>query len=257
MSSTLLKEYFAKLTSNSPFFFAILDDKHQYHMVNDRYCDVAGLTHNDLVGMNDMQVLGERFYTQLKSYYDRAFTGESIEAEIALDEADVESSLHFSVSPIEFNGVIEFIVFHAIDSSEKQILTRSLEETESKFIKLSKLIPDGFVVVEDDCILSANPAAARLFGYADYTSLLGEPLSQLLVDPKTNRSAKLSFDDGQSQQPLYFNTSDYCGANRRLSLHIDHANMLGQSAYLILIQDLDDKPKPVSQSGNEDINIDT
>lgn len=135
MSSKLLKEYFAKLTSNSPFFFAILDDEHRYWMVNDRYCDVAGLTHSDLVGMNDHEVLGARFYNHLKPYYERAFLGESIEAEVTLDESDIESSLHFSVSPIELNGVIEYIVFHAIDTSEKQIITRSLEESESKFFK--------------------------------------------------------------------------------------------------------------------------
>ncbi len=75
-------------------------------------------------------------------------------------------------------------MFHAIDTSEKQILTRSLEESESKFLKLSQLIPDGLILVEDDCILSANPASARLFGYAKSTDLLGESLNRLLSNEK-------------------------------------------------------------------------
>ncbi|MGF1747439.1 MULTISPECIES: EAL domain-containing protein [Vibrio] len=256
MSSKSLKEYFAKLTSNSPFFFAILDDEHQYCMVNDRYCDVAGLTHSDLVGMNDQQILGERFYCQLKPYYDRALSGESIEAEVTLDESDVESSLHFSVSPISVDGVIENIVFHAIDTSEKQILTRSLEESESKFLKLSRLIPDGLLLVEDDCILSANPAAARLFGYSSPTDLLSEPLSRLLVDEHSKAPVSLNLNSTIDSKPLHFRTSDYCGTQRRLVLHVDDANLFGNCAHLILIQDMDEKPKPVSKDSHEDVNID-
>ncbi|NOH27472.1 sensor domain-containing protein [Vibrio mediterranei] len=257
MSSKMLKEYFAKLTSNSPFFFAILDDEHHYCMVNDRYCDVAGLTHSDLVGMNDLQILGERFYNQLKPYYDRALQGESIEAEVTLDESDVESSLHFSVSPILNDGVIEYIVFHAIDTSEKQILTRSLEESESKFLKLSQLIPDGLILVEDDCILSANPASARLFGYAKSTDLLGESLNRLLSNEKNNNRVQLDLANVASGTPLHFLTSEYCGTQRRLSLHVDDANLFGNSAHLVLIQDMDEKPSPVAQNSNEDVNIDT
>jgi len=253
----MLKEYFAKLTSNSPFFFAILDDEHHYCMVNDRYCDVAGLTHSDLVGMNDLQILGERFYNQLKPYYDRALQGESIEAEVTLDESDVESSLHFSVSPILNDGVIEYIVFHAIDTSEKQILTRSLEESESKFLKLSQLIPDGLILVEDDCILSANPASARLFGYAKSTDLLGESLNRLLSNEKNNNRVQLDLANIVNGTPLHFLTSEYCGTQRRLSLHVDDANLFGNSAHLVLIQDMDEKPNPVAQNSNEDVNIDT
>ncbi|MGR5176684.1 sensor domain-containing protein [Vibrio parahaemolyticus] len=256
MSSKLLKEYFAKLTSNSPFFFAILDDEHHYCMVNDRYCDVAGLTHSDLVGMNDLQILGERFYNQLKPYYGRAFQGESIEAEVTLDESDVESSLHFSVSPIEFEGVVEYIVFHAIDTSEKQILTRSLEESESKFHKLSQLIPDGLILVEDDCILSANPAAARLFGYTNHSDLLGESLNRLLKNENDNNRVQLDLSRVHDD-PLQFLTSEYCGAQRRLALHIDDAHLFGNSAHLVLLQDTDEKPNPVTQNSSEDVNIDT
>jgi diguanylate cyclase (GGDEF)-like protein/PAS domain S-box-containing protein len=256
MSSKLLKEYFAKLTSNSPFFFAILDDEHRYWMVNDRYCDVAGLTHSDLIGMNDHEVLGTRFYHQLKPYYERAFLGESIEAEVTLDESDIESSLHFSVSPIELNGVVEYVVFHAIDTSEKQIITRSLEESETKFLKLTELIPDGLLLVEDGCIISANPASARLFGYSSQSDLLGESLTRLLRNESDNQRVQLDLHQLNAKVPLHFMTSEYCGIQRRLALHVDTANLFGANAHLILVQDLDEKPSPVTQTSHEDANID-
>lgn len=75
--------------------FAILDDQHQYVMVNERYCDIAGLSSEEMVGMSDSQVLGEHFYRHLKPFYERAFNNEHIESELTLSEIDLETSLHF------------------------------------------------------------------------------------------------------------------------------------------------------------------
>ncbi|MCV5747099.1 hypothetical protein OFN42_43490, partial [Escherichia coli] len=77
-------------------------------------------------------VLGEQFYKKLAPYYQRAFKGVHVEAEITLDETDLETSLHFSLSPVYEGNEVRFVVFHAVDTSEKQILVRSLEEAENK-----------------------------------------------------------------------------------------------------------------------------
>ncbi|MDF4535664.1 PAS domain S-box protein, partial [Vibrio parahaemolyticus] len=153
-TSSQLKHWFAKITSHSPFFFAILNDQHQYVMVNERYCDIAGLSSEEMVGMSDSQVLGEHFYRHLKPFYERAFNNEHIESELTLSEIDLETSLHFSLSPIMINDRVQYLVFHAIDTSEKQILVRSLEESESKYALLTTLLPDGLMMVENDCIIS-------------------------------------------------------------------------------------------------------
>ncbi len=104
MLSQQLQHWFTKITANSPFFFAILDRQHNYSLVNGRYCDISGLAADELIGMRDTQILGEQFYGLLKPYYDRAFGGETLEAEITLGEIDLETSLHFSLSPIEMMG---------------------------------------------------------------------------------------------------------------------------------------------------------
>ena len=91
-----LQHWFTQLTANSPFFFAVLDAQHNYLMVNERYCDIAGLTQTELTGMNDRQTLGEQFYQHLKPYYERAFNGEAIEAEVTLNETDLDTSLPVS-----------------------------------------------------------------------------------------------------------------------------------------------------------------
>ncbi|HHF0480153.1 TPA: EAL domain-containing protein [Vibrio antiquarius] len=257
MPSQQLKHWFATLTSNSPFFFAILDKKHNYRMVSDRYCDIAGLSHEEIIGLNDCQVLGEQFYKKLAPYYQRAFKGTHVEAEITLDETDLETSLHFSLSPVFEGNEIRFVVFHAVDTSEKQILVRSLEESESKFAKLTQLLPDGLLLIEDDIIISANPASARLLGLNSPHDLLGEELSRLFIDENSKKVFSHRLSALISDKPFVCLTSARCGFERKVQLHADSTAILGSESQIILIQDADDTPKNLSSASNEDIHIDS
>ncbi|TMX33030.1 c-di-GMP phosphodiesterase [Vibrio rotiferianus] len=256
MPSQHLKHWFVKLTSNSPFFFAILDNKYRYRMVSERYCDITGLEHDDVVGLTDEQVLGEQFYHKLQPYYQRAFSGEHIEAEITLDETDLETSLHFSISPIIEDKQTRFVVFHAIDTSEKQILVRSLEESETKFSKLTQLLPDGLLLVEDDIIISANPASARLLGLNSPHELLGEELSRLFIDENSKKVFSHKLSSLLSEKPFICLTSARCGFERKVQLNADVTAILGSESQIILIQDADDTPKNLSNS-TEDAHIDS
>ncbi|EMK6580152.1 EAL domain-containing protein [Vibrio parahaemolyticus] len=257
MPSQQLQHWFATLTSNSPFFFAILDKKHNYRMVSDRYCDIAGLNHEEIIGLNDCQVLGEQFYKKLAPYYQRAFKGVHVEAEITLDETDLETSLHFSLSPVYEGNEVRFVVFHAVDTSEKQILVRSLEEAENKFAKLTQLLPDGLLLIEDDTIISANPASARLLGLNSPHELLGEELSRLFIDENTKKVFSHRLSALISDKPFVCLTSARCGFERKVQLHADSTAILGSESQIILIQDADDTPKHLSSASSEDSHIDS
>ncbi|HCE1775588.1 TPA: EAL domain-containing protein [Vibrio parahaemolyticus] len=257
MPSQQLQHWFATLTSNSPFFFAILDKKHNYRMVSDRYCDIAGLNHEEIIGLNDCQVLGEQFYKKLAPYYQRAFKGVHVEAEITLDETDLETSLHFSLSPVYEGNEVRFVVFHAVDTSEKQILVRSLEEAENKFAKLTQLLPDGLLLIEDDIIISANPASARLLGLNSPHELLGEELSRLFIDENTKKVFSHRLSTLISGKPFVCLTSARCGFERKVQLHADSTAILGSESQIILIQDADDTPKHLSSASSEDSHIDS
>ncbi|MBE4580772.1 sensor domain-containing protein [Vibrio navarrensis] len=257
MPSKQLHHWFKTLTANSPFFFAILDRQHGYCMVNERYCDIAGLSEQELIGMNDAKILGENFYQKLRPYYQRAFDGEFIEAEVTLDETDLETSLHFSLSPLRDENGIQHIVFHSIDTSEKQILIKSLEESENKFSQLTQLLPDGLLLVEDDSVLFANPAAARLLGFNSPHDLLGEELSRLFIDEKTKMVFRHKLSTLLSSKAFVCMTSARCGFERRVQLHADNTTVLGNQSQLILIQDADETPKQLSNQGDDDIHIDS
>ncbi|MDE1336023.1 sensor domain-containing protein [Vibrio aestuarianus] len=257
MPSQHLQHWFAKIAGNNSFFFAILDDQHNYVMVNERYCDIAGLSSTELVGMNDCQILGEYFYHHLKPYYERAFQGETLETELTLHEVDLETSLHFSISPILVDKEVKQIVFHAIDTSEKQILIRSLEESENKFSTLTGLLPDGLLLVDNDCIISANPASARLLGFENTAELLGEDLSSLFIDDKTKTVFNSQLSSLIAKAPLVCLTGPRCGFERKVQLHASETVVLGNNSQLVLIQDAEDSPKQLSATAQADIHIDS
>ncbi len=236
MPSQNLKHWFEKLTANSPFFFAILDDKHRYSMVNQRYCDIAGLKESELVGMSDTQVLGEYFYKTLKPYYDRAFKGEALEAEVTLNDLNLDTSLYFSLTPLTNGTQTEQVLFQAVDTSEKQLLVRTLEESESKLSTLSTLLNDGLLLVDNDIIISANPAAAAMLGFRSYKELLGEELSRLFIDESNKSVFKRPISTLLKESPLHCMTGPRCGIERKVSLKAETTTLLGSHTQFVLIQ---------------------
>ncbi|WED21237.1 EAL domain-containing protein [Vibrio sp. JC009] len=246
-----IQKWFSQLTDPSPFLFAVLDNKHNYSSVNSRYCEIAGLSKDELQGMNDIKVLGENFYKHLKPYYDRAFQGESVEAEITLNDHEHETSMHFSVSPVLTDGRIELITFHAIDTSEKQILTRSLAESESKFNTLSDLIPDGFLLVENDTIIASNPVAVRLLGFNSSEDLLGENMGRLFIDETTKTVFNGRLAGLLEESSITCMTGARCGVERKVHLRADKTLVLGNDSHIVIIEDADDTNSGSSESSHD------
>lgn len=257
MPTEQLQLWFSKLTDNSPFFFAILDSAHNYRMVNDRYCEISGLDKTEMIGMCDKQILGELFYKNLQPYYQRAFNGETVESEITLNDHSLETSLHFSLSPIISKGIVEFIAFHAIDTSEKQILVRSLEESENKFTRLTELLPSGLLLVEDGCIISANRTSSQLLGFNSPAELLGEEFSRLFIDEKSKRSFGSQLIHLLSETSINCLTGARCGIERRIKLKSETTSILGSQSHIILIEDLSNAELNDTQSRGEDAHIDS
>ena len=178
-----LDYWFPLLTNNSPFLFAILDDRHCYYNVNTRYSDISGKPQHELIGSNDTDVLGHYYYQCLKPYYERAFNGEIIEAEVTINDTPHHTSLHISLAPLtNAQGEIKHIISHSIDTSERHILINSLQESEHQLNQLQNLITDGICIVENNIINNANQRAVALLGITSKHILLGKKFDELLLD---------------------------------------------------------------------------
>ncbi|OOE65411.1 bifunctional diguanylate cyclase/phosphodiesterase [Salinivibrio kushneri] len=236
MPISSLNDWFYCLTDNSPFLFAILDSNDCYLYANQRYSELSGLALPSLKGLSDIDTLGEAFYQSVKPHYDKARRGECAEGEVLLTDNYHSTSFHFSVAPLP-NVADESgkpcVIFHAVDTSERQVLASALEEAEEKYHRLSQLIDDGCCVVEDGCILSANPAAAGLLGVGSIDALMGEPLSDYLVSTEKASSTI----DSLSRTPLGQGVSVVSAKNSTpLTVSQSPIHLLGKKAHMLRLQ---------------------
>lgn len=237
MPTQHLPYWFSKITAHSPVWIAIFDRQHRYVLVNERYAELSGLTTFEMVGMDDKHIFSEELYQQLKPYYERAFQGEIVEAEIEVNWLGLATQLHISLSPIFHEKHPDYIIFQAVDESEKHTLQSALEEAEQKFCALSQLLPHGVLLVEDDYILSANSSAAQLLGYSGNQNLLGESLSQLFIDELTQQPFEFPVTDRLIQDSLFCLTGPRCGIARRIQLSATPTTLFRLPAHIVLLQD--------------------
>ncbi|WP_318437158.1 EAL domain-containing protein [Photobacterium leiognathi] len=237
MPTEQLDYWFPLLTDNSPFFFAILDRQHNYHAVNNRFCEISGLEREALLGNNDTNVLGDHYYQSLKPYYERAFRGESVEAEVVLNDSRHESSLHFSLAPLcDLEGNIQHIILHSIDTSERQILIHSLEETEHQLNQLNSLITEGICLIENNVVINANDQAAIQLGFPTKKELLGRSLDQLLLDSNNQPCTGERLKSDDSKSPACYTPINKNEQTKPVKLSISPVKQMGSEALLVKIE---------------------
>ncbi len=235
MPTELLSHWFPLLTDNSPFLFAILDTDHNYKMVNSRYSEISGYNREELIGKNDQHVLGAHFYQSLAPYYQRAFAGEHVEAEINLGENQLDSSFYFSVTPLKGKSdepPTEVIV-HGFDTSERQILLSSLEESENQLRALTQLTSDGIVITENNHILKANAQAIQLLGIAQPQELQGQSLGRFLIDLQTRRIINGNLTKLKKGDLWLCQTSPRAKVQRLLEISSSDISLMGAPAKMI------------------------
>ncbi|WP_318499268.1 EAL domain-containing protein [Photobacterium leiognathi] len=237
MPTEQLDYWFPLLTDNSPFFFAIIDRQHNYHAVNNRFCEISGLEREALLGNNDTNVLGDHYYQSLKPYYERAFRGESVEAEVVLNDSRHESSLHFSLAPLcDLEGNIQHIILHSIDTSERQILIHSLEETEHQLNQLNNLITEGICLIENNVVINANDQAAIQLGFPTKKELLGRSLDQLLLDSNNQPCTGERLKSDDSKSPACYTPINKNEQTKPVKLSISPVKQMGSEALLVKIE---------------------
>ncbi len=237
MPTEFINNWFFQLTGNSPFLFAILDKQHHYVAVNQHYCQLSGLSRDELVGRRDSEILGETFYRTLQPYYERALNGEYVEGDVILDEHRHHTSLYFSVSPLrDESGEVTGLALHAIDTSERLHLANAVAEHEDHFNQLTQLMSDGCLLIERNHVLSANPMAAQLLGFASPDDMTGEDLGQLLIDSRNNRPFGEQLAGLSNGKAYHCLTSQRCQVENALTLTLKDTLVVGSPASLVVLR---------------------
>lgn len=237
MPTEQLTYWFPLLTDNSPFLFAVLDNEHNYLTVNNRYCELSGYTREELVGRCDKDILGHTYYQTLQPYYDRAFNGESVEGEVVLNDNRHDSSLHFSLTPLRDNmGNVQYVVLHSADTSERQVLVKSLEELEHQLNQLHENSSDGICMIENNIVLSANQRAAKILGFGTAKDLLGEDLSRIVFDFQSQRIIGTQLNHQPNSEVRRCYVGPEAIQDNTFLLSLSDITMLGSPAKLVLLR---------------------
>ncbi len=255
MISQEFQRWFIQLTSHSPFFFAILDAQHNYMMVNERYCEISGLSDEQLIGSNDQAVFGASFYQAIRPYYHRAFNGETIETELTLDSMQLTTTLLISVSRLQFDGHPPKIIFQAVDASEKHMLLDAIDESEKKFSTLVHMLKESVLIVEENTVISCNQAAAHLLGLSTADELYGEQLSEIFIQTSTQKPFVLNLSP-TIQHPISCHTTQAYGEERQVTLRIETTKIFGSPAFFVLIQPQEKKTPELLYHPSIDAHID-
>ncbi|SIN72902.1 EAL domain-containing protein [Salinivibrio sp. ES.052] len=256
MPISSLNDWFYCLTDNSPFLFAILDSNDCYLYTNQRYGELSGLSASSLKGLSDRDTLGESFYQTVKPHYDKARRGEYAEGEVVIADGYHHSSFHFSVAPLTHYQDKQgrpCVIFHAADTSERQVLSSALEEADEKYYQLSQLIDDGCCVIEGGCILSANPAAATILGVETCDDLIGEPVADYLLLAGKSESADNHHSIAEILAQVESGQSiDAVGAKNGVSVCVYQSpiHLLGKQAHMLRLQASPAQVKTITPSAS-------
>ncbi|WP_413112959.1 EAL domain-containing protein [Thaumasiovibrio sp. DFM-14] len=258
MPSEQLAHWFPLLTDNSPFLFAVLDNNHNYQLVNSRYSEISGYSREELIGKSDRHALGEHYYQSLAPYYDRALQGERVETEITFKSSHSEVSYYFSISAIQPpERSSPSIVLHGVDSSERQILVSSLEEAENQIKVLTQLSSDGICFIDNKHILRANQRAAQLLGFKSINDIQGRDLSRLLLDLHQHKILGSQINQLKTGETLLCQTSPHVKKQRLLKITSSSTTLLGSQAQVIQIREcptsqLKQKASPIISHNSND-----
>lgn len=233
-----LTHWFKQITSNSPFFFAILDQHYSYVLVNTRYAQLTNKSCKQLIGSNDQIEFGSEFYHQLLPHYQHAMSGEIIEQEMTLPLNKRQLTIHFTLFPLTMGNDQLFLLFQAADTSETKILTDSLHESNQQFNHLIKLLNEGVFIVESDHIISMNHAAMHLLGVKSNNELLGKSLSWLFINPHTKVTLSPSLTEALGQEPFHCLTNtEVCGSEKAVILRAQRTTLFGMNTLVVVMNE--------------------
>ncbi|MEI8598467.1 hypothetical protein P4S64_15295 [Vibrio sp. M60_M31a] len=139
------------------------------------------------------------------------------------------------------------MVFHAVDTSEKQILVRSLEEVREQVCQTRPTFARWFITYRRRCDYFRRIQHQQgCLGINPPHDLLGEKLSRLFIDENTKKVFGHPLSTLISDKPFICLTSARCGFERKVQPHADSTAILGSASQIILIQDADNAPKNLS-----------
>lgn len=248
--STLTAEL-AQLTQYSSFMFAVFDANLRLQMANEQFYRTLGLTPDGQLQKPLARLLPRELYQSMHPYLVRAATGATVQGEVML-QAALPNSYHFCITPVlgqqtHNEGQLCGYLFQGADVTEKHQLLDSLQETQRYCQNLISMLDDGFCILEDGIIVSANESTARILGVTNSQQLLGKPLQEFLRDPHSGNIPEQLHQQLSHCQQHILNTAPAVGQRKRISLQSMPITAMGNPAQMVIMRSDNRLPDDLQQ----------
>ena len=150
-----------------PVCLAYLDRHRRYRYVNDNYKTWFNIEPERIYGQRLVNVIGKQAYRAVRSYVNRALSGETVSYETSVPYSRGGTRyIHATLVPDidELNRVQGYYAVIA-DISDRHRLEESLRASEQKYQTLFQTLPVGLSITDaDGNVIEANPASEGILG---------------------------------------------------------------------------------------------
>lgn len=206
---------------------AICDARGAVEKANQRFADIGGWPLAVLAEQSWLSMVHPDDRAEVEATFQRAIRGRGVELKlntrlIRQDETQVEVLVH-GRAQYSSRGAFEWFALLIEDVTQHERAKREQSKALESLQYLLANIPDGVIDVDPSgVILSANPAAAKMFGYAE-RELVGSPVARVIPsfrfdaspsfrmftgDTKGTRADGSQFDVGYNYKQRVFNGSE-------------------------------------------------
>ena len=178
-----------RVIDNMLGFVGVLDPDGTLYEASESALVAGGISRNDVVGRKFWECYwwcyDPSVAEQLRFAISRAASGERVRYDVAVRAAgDTRMMIDFMIVPVhDYSGQVTHLIPSGVDISERKQVESQYRETAERLESLYNSAIDGMVTIDARGImLSVNPAAVKLFGYAA-DEMVGRNVKRLMPEP--------------------------------------------------------------------------
>ena len=169
----------------------IVDDKYKFEYVNDKMCDILGRRRSEILGHDFREFLHPNSIGLVTERYRRRQKGETVpsvyEFQVVRKGGEVVD-IRMNVGTIRGRDGTIKTVAQLIDITDEKRSAYALQESERRYRSLIETMDSGLGVDNaDGHLVLANDALCRMMGCDDAETLIGMPITDILMGWTENK----------------------------------------------------------------------
>ncbi|NOU92078.1 PAS domain S-box protein [Paenibacillus sp. LMG 31456] len=156
--------------------FKKIDGKYVCTLVDGQMLYDLGFTPEQVVGTSIDKLAGPSGASFILDIYDRAWNGERQQFEYTNSNHTYLTSLN----PILDQGQVIEIISTSSDITQRKQMESELIESEERYRKLIKFMPDGIIIHCDGTVVHVNQMTLELLAASHVSELIGKNITELL-----------------------------------------------------------------------------